>query len=81
MVLRYEEIGERLKAFRLGSKLSTDEIAKRIDVSRSVLYRLERGELVKLETLEKLSDLLDVSLPTLLGVGTEYIPSAVTYWE
>jgi transcriptional regulator with XRE-family HTH domain len=78
---RYDEIGERLKAFRLGSKLSADEIAKRIGISRTALYHLERGELVKLETLEKLADLLSVSIPTLLGVGTEYIPSAVTYFE
>jgi transcriptional regulator with XRE-family HTH domain len=78
---RYDEVGERLKAFRLGSKLSADEIAKKIDISRTALYRLEKGELVKLETLEKLADLLSVSIPTLLGVGTEYIPSAVTYFE
>jgi transcriptional regulator with XRE-family HTH domain len=78
---RYDEIGERLKAFRLGSKLNADEIANRIGVSRTALYHLEKGELVKLETLEKLADLLGVSIPTLLGVGTEYIPSSVTYFE
>jgi transcriptional regulator with XRE-family HTH domain len=78
---RYDEIGERLKAFRLGSRLSADEIAKKIDISRTALYRLEKGELVKLETLEKLSDLLGVSIPTMLGVGTEYISSAVSYFE
>ena len=81
MAFRYDEIGERLKAFRLGSRLSADEIAKKIDISRTALYRLEKGELVKLETLEKLSELLGVSIPTMLGVGTEYIPSAVSYFE
>ena len=37
--------------------------------------------MVKIETLEKLAELLEVSLPTLLGVGVEYIASAVTYFE
>jgi hypothetical protein len=45
------------------------------------VYRFERGELVKIETLEKLSELLGVSIPTLLGVGVEYLPSAVAYFE
>jgi transcriptional regulator with XRE-family HTH domain len=78
---RFDDIGDRLKAFRLGSGLSADEIAKRIGISRTALYRFEKGEVVKIDTLEKLSELLEVSLPTLLGVGVEYIPSAVTYFE
>ncbi|MDO9279470.1 MAG: helix-turn-helix transcriptional regulator [Polaromonas sp.] len=81
MSFRYDEIGLRLKAFRLGSGLSAEEIGQRIGISRTALYRFEKGELAKIETLEKLSDLLDVSLPTLLGVGIEYIPSAPTYFE
>lgn len=81
LTFQYDEIGNRLKAFRLGSGLSADEIAKRIGISRTALYRLEKGELVKLETLEKLSELLGVSVPTLLGVGIEYISSAVSYFE
>ncbi|MCH8859266.1 MAG: helix-turn-helix transcriptional regulator [Proteobacteria bacterium] len=81
MAIRYDDIGDRLKAFRLGSGLSAVEVAKRIGISRTALYRFEKGEVVKIETLEKLADLLEVSLPTLLGVGVEYIPSAVTYFE
>ncbi|HEY2554620.1 MAG TPA: helix-turn-helix transcriptional regulator, partial [Candidatus Cybelea sp.] len=78
---RYDEIGQRLRAFRLASGLSGDEVARRIGISRTALYRFEKGELVKIETLEKLAELLDVSIPTLLGVGIEYIPSAVAYFE
>jgi len=37
--------------------------------------------LAKIETLEKLAELLGVSVPTLLGVGVEYIGSAVAYFE
>lgn len=81
MSFRYDEIGNRLKAFRIASGLNADEIASRIGVSRTALYRLEKGELVKLDTLEKLSELLSVSIPSLLGVGIEYVPSAVAYFE
>src|SRR5581483_764698 len=81
MAIRFDDIGNRLKAFRLGSGLSADEIAGRLGISRTALYRFEKGELAKIETLEKLAELLDVSVPTLLGVGVEYIPSAVAYFE
>ncbi len=81
MAIRFDDIGNRLKAFRLGSGLSADEIASRLGISRTALYRFEKGELAKIETLEKLADLLDVSVPTLLGVGVEYVPSAVSYFE
>jgi transcriptional regulator with XRE-family HTH domain len=81
MPLQYDEIGQRLRAFRLASGLSADEIADRLGISRTALYRFEKGELAKIETLERLSELLKVSLPTLLGVGIEYLPSAVAYFE
>lgn len=81
MAFRYDEIGDRLKAYRLGSGLSADEIASQLGISRTALYRFEKGELAKIETLERLAELLGVSIPTLLGVGIEYIPSAVSYFE
>jgi len=81
LAIRYQEIANRLRAFRLGSGLSADEIAKRVGISRTALYRFEKGELAKIETLEKLSELLQVSMPTLLGVGIEYMPTAVSYFE
>jgi transcriptional regulator with XRE-family HTH domain len=81
MPFRYDEIGSRLKAYRLGSGLSADEIANQLGISRTALYRFEKGELAKIETLERLAELLGASIPTLLGVGIEYIPSAVTYFE
>jgi transcriptional regulator with XRE-family HTH domain len=81
MPIRFDDIGNRLKAFRLGSGLSADEIAGRLSISRTALYRFEKGELAKIETLEKLSELLGVSVPTLLGVGVEYVGSSVAYFE
>ena len=81
MAIRFDDIGNRLRAFRLGSGLSAEEIARRIGISRTALYRFEKGELAKIETLEKLAEMLGVSVPTLLGVGVEYVASAVTYFE
>jgi len=81
LAIRFDDIGNRLKAFRLASGLSADQIAKRLDISRAALYRFEKGELAKIETLDKLAELLGVSVPTLLGVGVEYLPSAVAYFE
>ena len=81
MTIRFDDIGDRLKAFRLATGLSADEIARRLGISRTALYRFEKGDVAKIETLEKLSVLLEVSVPTLLGVGVEYISSAVTFFE
>jgi transcriptional regulator with XRE-family HTH domain len=81
MPIRFDDIGNRLKAFRLGSGLSAEEIAQKLGIWRTALYRFEKGEVAKIETLEKLAELLAVSVPTLLGVGVEYIASAVSYFE
>ena len=81
MPSQYEEIGQRVRAFRLASGYSADEVAQRIGISRTALYRVEKGEISKIDTLERLSDLLEVSMPTLMGVGIEYLASAVSYFE
>jgi transcriptional regulator with XRE-family HTH domain len=81
LTVRFDDIGNRLRAFRLGSGLSAEEIARRAGISRTALYRFEKGEVVKIDTLEKLAELLQVSVTTLLGVGIEYIASAVSYFE
>tara|TARA_R110002126_G_scaffold291778_1_gene457810 strand:+ start:10133 stop:11014 length:882 start_codon:yes stop_codon:yes gene_type:complete len=76
-----EEIGERMKAFRLGAGMSPEELARRAGVSRAAIYRYESGQSAKIDTLVKIADLLDVSLPTLLGAGVEYIASAISFFE
>jgi len=79
--LAAREIGRRLKAFRLGTGLSADDLADRIEISRAALYRYEKGEPPKLELLDRIAVVLGVSLTTLLGVGAEYIPSALSFFE
>jgi transcriptional regulator with XRE-family HTH domain len=81
MGTRLEEIGGRLRAYRLGMNLSALNVAERIGISRAAVYRLEKGELVKIDTLEKIAELLEVSLPSLLGVGVEYYSNAIAFFE
>ncbi|PCJ90152.1 MAG: transcriptional regulator [Hyphomicrobiales bacterium] len=76
-----EEIGQRMKAFRLGAGLTPEELARKSGVSRAAIYRYESGNPARIDTLVKIADLLDVSLPTLLGAGVEYIASAISFFE
>jgi transcriptional regulator with XRE-family HTH domain len=77
----WQEIGNRLRAYRLSRNFTAAELAEQVGVSRAALYRLEQGDVVKIETLERLASLLDVSLPTLMGVGVEYYGNAVGFFE
>jgi transcriptional regulator with XRE-family HTH domain len=78
---RFAEIGDRLKAYRLASGLRAEDIAERLGVSRAAVYRIEAGEVVKIETIERLADVLGTSMASLLGVGVEYHPHALSYFE
>lgn len=49
------EIGQQLRAFRLESGMRADEIAARLGVSRAALYRYEKGEVIKLDTVQRLA--------------------------
>jgi transcriptional regulator with XRE-family HTH domain len=81
LALKFDEIVQRLRAYRLGKDLTAAEIAEQLGISRAAVYRLEKGELIKIETLENLANLLDVSLPSLLGVGVEYYSNAPSFFE
>ncbi len=76
-----EDIGRRLKAFRMGRGLSPGELARRAGVSRAAVYRYEAGRPPGIEALARLAAALDTSLANLLGVGAEYLASAVAFFE
>ena len=38
MAIRFDDIGNRLKALHVGSGLSAEEIARRIGISRTALF-------------------------------------------
>ena len=77
----YSTIGQRLRAYRIESSLKAEDIAENLAVSRAAVYRLEKGEIVKIETLDRLAKLLKTSLPSLLGVDVEYYSSGAGFFE
>lgn len=81
MSMRFTEIGQQLRAYRLESGLRAEEIAARLGVSRAALYRYEKGEVIKLDTIKRLAELLKISPLSLLGIGVEYYNRAIGYFE
>ena len=79
--MRFTEIGQQLRAYRLESGLRAEEIAARLGVSRAALYRYEKGEVIKLDTVTRLAELLKISPLSLLGIGMEYYSRPVGYFE
>jgi transcriptional regulator with XRE-family HTH domain len=79
--MRFTEIGQQLRAYRLESGLRAEEIAARLGVSRAALYRYEKGEVIKLDTIKRLAELLKISPLSLLGIGVEYYNRPVGYVE
>jgi len=79
--MRFTEIGHQLRQYRMDSGLRAEEIAARLGVSRAALYRYEKGEVIKLDTIKRLAELLKISPLALLGIGVEHFPRAVPYFE
>ncbi|HUN43185.1 MAG TPA: helix-turn-helix transcriptional regulator [Acetobacteraceae bacterium] len=79
--MSYTEIGHQLRAYRLESGLRAEEIAARLGVSRAALYRYEKGEVIKLDTLKRLAELLKISPLSLLGIGVTYCNRPIGYFE
>ncbi len=79
--MRFTEIGQQLRAYRLESGLRAEEIAARLGVSRAALYRYEKGEVIKLDTVKRLAELLKISPLSLLGIGVEYYNRPIGYFE
>lgn len=79
--MRFTEIGQQLRAYRLESGLRAEEIAARLGVSRAALYRYEKGEVIKLDTIQRLAELLKISPLSLLGIGVEYYNRPAGFFE
>ena len=47
----FEEVGQRLRAYRLGRNLTAEDVAQQLGISRAAVYRLEKGEIVKIQIL------------------------------
>lgn len=77
----YASLGNRLRAYRIGAGLQAADVAQSLGVSRAVVYRMEKGEIVKIEMLERLAHLLNTSLASLIGVEIEYYSNAMGLFE
>jgi transcriptional regulator with XRE-family HTH domain len=75
------QIGKRLNAYRVGSGLSPEELAARLGISRTALYNYEREGVGRLDVLERVAEVLGVSVATLIGVDTEHFPTASGFFE
>ena len=63
------EIGNNIKSRRKELKISADDIAKRLGVSRSTVFRWESGEIGKIpsEYLKPLAEMLSTTETRLMG--------------
>lgn len=62
-------VGEKMKLRRKELKISADEVAKALGVSRSTIFRYEKGEIEKLptENLRKIAEVLKKTPEELMG--------------
>ena len=68
MLIDYKLIGQRIKTKRKEKGFTQENIAEQLDISVSYISRIERGAVkISLETLVKISDVLNVSATFLLG--------------
>ena len=44
MAIDYVQVGQRLRAHRVGSGMSPEQVAERLEISRAALYNYEKGE-------------------------------------
>lgn len=65
------KIGERIKELRKARGLSAEEVAERLGVSLSTLYRYENSSISKvpIDVIEKLCTILGVTTGELMGNG------------
>lgn len=78
---RLAALGERLRAYRMGTGLSPEQVAAQIGVSRAAMYRYESGAPIRVDKLARIAEVLGVSMTTLLGAGSEHTASAVTFFS
>ena len=66
------EFGKRLRTLRTGKKMSQEELSFKAGISPAHLGQIERAEKKPtLETIGKLAEALDISLPELFSFETE----------
>lgn len=66
-------VGEKIKLRRKELKISADDLADAVGVSRSTIFRYEKGDIEKVgpEVLKKIADKLRISPAELMGWSDE----------
>ncbi|MBU8540963.1 helix-turn-helix domain-containing protein [Falsiroseomonas tokyonensis] len=81
MAIDPRQIGERLRAWRLGSGLSPEEVAGRLGISRAGLYKYEKDGITRLDLLEAMAEMFGVSLAAVLGIEVEHFSTGAAFFE
>lgn len=68
-------VGERMKTIRKQKGLSADSLAAKIGVSRSTIFRYEKGDIEKvpIEVVAKVADALDIKPAVLMGLKADTV--------
>jgi transcriptional regulator with XRE-family HTH domain len=70
VVARREAIGLRIRAARRAAGLTQDKLGERVDLTRVTISNIERGRnAALLDSLIRISDVVDVPLRDLVDVG------------
>jgi len=67
------KIGERIKEIRKGKGISVEEVAEKLGVSVSTVYRYENSSITKIpiDVIDKLCKILDTTTSELMGNSVE----------
>lgn len=74
--------GEKIKMLRVKKGMSQEELGKKVGVQKAAINKYEKGIVVnlKMSTIAKLADALDVTPVYLMGIGEEQLPAnAIPY--
>ncbi|RWZ62290.1 XRE family transcriptional regulator [Lacticaseibacillus paracasei] len=68
-------VGERMKTIRKQKGISADSLAAKIGVSRSTIFRYEKGDIEKvpIEVVAKVADALDIKPAVLMGLKADTV--------
>lgn len=76
----YMDVGDRMKSIRKQQGISADQLAESIGVSRSTIFRYEKGDIEKMpiEVVANVASSLHVSLIDLMGISNDSISEKIT---
>lgn len=78
-MIDWESVGKRVKMFRIRNKMSQEELAERVQISRIHIGYLERGERIpSVEVIVNVANALNVSADDILAENLLFADSIVS---